>query len=411
MLIPEAYHHLTGKERKGSGGWLEASSKELASTGGIFLYVASASPLVKELVSFQCSEINYAVFPLKQIDSAKPYETFMRQLSEEIKPDVVHIHGTEYPFGLAYINAVGSEQVVISMQGVMSGIAEHYTDGLTRFQIIKNITLRDLRLKTILGEEREYKKRGQLEQETIRKARYVMGRTSFDQKYVKSINPPCGYFSCNESLRDSFYHAKWIYNSCTPHTIFLSQSNYPVKGLHQFLKAIPLIKEKYPDVKVRIAGEDITRHKTKTDIIKYSGYGSIIYHLIKRLGLKDCVTFTGLLGEKEMAQEYLNASLFVCPSTCENSSNSIAEAQILGVPCLASNRGGNPDMIPNHQCGQLYEFDDTQALAECVCRVFDTASSYDNSAVCEMARKRHNRGANLERTLSIYNVISKNNEI
>lgn len=181
LLIPEAYHHLTGKERKGSGGWLEASSKELASTGGIFLYVASASPLVKELVSFQCSEINYAVFPLKQIDSAKPYETFMRQLSEEIKPDVVHIHGTEYPFGLAYINAVGSEQVVISMQGVMSGIAEHYTDGLTRFQIIKNITLRDLRLKTILGEEREYKKRGQLEQETIRKARYVMGRTSFDQ--------------------------------------------------------------------------------------------------------------------------------------------------------------------------------------------------------------------------------------
>lgn len=411
LLLPEAYHILTNQERKGSGGWLEASAKALVRSGDVELYIASASPLVKEMDSFKGTKIHYYVIPFVQNYNPLQYESFMQRIWEEVAPDVVHIHGTEYPYGLAYINVAGPERVVVSMQGVMGRIAEHYTDGLGKLQIFSHITLRDLRLKTIFGEKKEYLKRAIVEKATIVKAKYIIGRTSFDKAYVMSVNSSCEYLTSNESLRDSFYLQRWAYNNCTPYTIFLSQSNYPVKGLHQFLKAVPLIKAKYPDVKVRIAGEDITRHKTKDEIIKYSGYGSIIFHLIKKLSLEDCVAFTGLLSEKEMAQEYLKANVFVCPSTCENSSNSIAEAQILGVPCIASDRGGNPDMISDSRFGSLFEFNDTEALADCVCRAFESASSYDNLAVCEMAKARHNRATNLERTLSIYNLICINNGI
>lgn len=410
LLLPEAYNYFTKKEKKGSGGWLESSAKELSDSGLVSLYIASASPLVKETVSFHCSGINYCVFPFLGNDDARPYESIMQSLRNVIKPDVVHVHGTEYPYGLAYINIDGPKHVVISMQGVMSSIAEHYSDGLSKWQIIRNITLRDLRLKSIIGEEKEYYRRGETEREIIRKANYIMGRTSFDKGFVHSINPSCQYFCCNESLRDSFYYEQWKYEECIPHSIFLSQSNYPVKGLHQFLLTVPEIKKKYPDIIVRIAGEDITKHETKADIVKYSGYGSIVYHLIKKLELRQCVSFTGLLNEKEMMNEYLKTNVFVCPSTCENSSNSIAEAQILGTPCIASNRGGNPDMIPNNRCGLLYDFEDTDRLAELVCEVFQNSPDYDNTEVRELAIKRHNRRINLDKTIAVYKTIQSENE-
>jgi glycosyltransferase involved in cell wall biosynthesis len=406
--LPEAYSILTKKEKKGSGGWLEASAKELICSSGISLFVATASPLVQSMIVFQGSGIVYYVFPFDKSYSAQPYESFMKRLKDEINPDVVHVHGTEYPYGLAYMNVAGPEHVVISMQGVMTQIAEHYTDGLTKWQILSNITIRDLRLKTIFGEKKEYVKRGAIERETIIKAKNIMGRTSFDKSFVMSVNPNSRYYDCNESLRGTFYNKKWNYEACTPHTIFLSQSNYPVKGLHQFLLAVPKIMKRYPDIKVRIAGEDITKHKTKADIVKYSGYGSIIYHLIKKLGLQLCVSFTGLLNETEMMQEYLKANVFVCPSTCENSSNSIAEAQMLGVPCVASSRGGNPDMIPTKTCGFLYDFDDIDGLTKVVVEVFELAESFDGASAIDLAHKRHEKQVNLNRTLEIYNTIAGN---
>lgn len=405
ILLPEAYKILTGKERHGSGGWLESSANGVVETENVSLNIATASSMVKELVILQGKKITYYVFPFSKKYKAESYEPYMMALRNTISPDIVHVHGTEFPYGLAYMNVSGSDNVVVSMQGVIGIIAEKYFDGLSKWQIFKNITLRDICIKTIFGEEKEYRARGLREVETIKKAKYVIGRTDFDRQYILSINPKCKYMHCNESLREEFYHHKWCYEACIPHTIFLSQSNYPVKGLHQFLKVLPNLKRKYPDIQVRIAGEDITKHKTISEYMKYSGYGSIIYHLIKNFHLEDCVHFTGLLNEQEMVREYLNANVFVCPSTCENSSNSIAEAQILGVPCVASDRGGNADMIPDMRYGVLYDFYDLVSLNKALEKLFEHTVSYDNTVCIKMAQKRHNKKENLKRTLEIYQTI------
>lgn len=406
LLLPEAYKLLTGGERKGSGGWLESSASELAASNEHTLYIATASPLVRNMVSLQGEEITYYVFPFLNNYKSQGYEPFMKELRDMVSPDVVHVHGTEFPYGLAYMNVASPNNVVVSMQGVISVIAEHYIDGLSKWQIFKNFTLRDLRLKTLFGEQKEYRERGRVEVETIRAAKYIIGRTSFDKKFVMSVNPECKYCHCNESLRESFYHKRWSYDFCKSHSIFLSQSNYPVKGLHQFLKVVPELRKQFPDITVRIAGEDITRHHTMSDYRKYSGYGSIIYHLIRKLKIEDCVCFTGLLSEAEMVKEYLHANVFVCPSTCENSSNSIAEAQMLGVPCIASARGGNPDMITEMQYGMLFNFDDLENLKKIICEAFDKSVSYDGTKCVEMAMNRHNKRENLACMTAIYNTVS-----
>lgn len=405
ILLPEATALLTGRNaNKGSGGWLVSSSNGLIRSGRVNLSVISVSPKVSELTILKGEHIAYYIIP--PCKSVEGYEMQMLKVREKVSPDVVHIHGTEWPYGLAYVNACGSENVVISIQGVMSEIAKCYTDGLSNWQIIRNITLRDLRLKTILGEKADYLKRGYLEQDVLKKVHHVIGRTSFDHDYVMSVNSAVNYHFCNESLRDEFYGKKWQYESCSPHSIFLSQANYPIKGLHQIVRALPAIRAKYPDIKVRVAGTDITKHGSVSDIVKYSGYGKIIYKLIKKYNLEDVVSFTGLLSAEEMVSELLHSNLFVCPSSCENSSNTIAEAQILGVPCLASRRGGNPDMIKCSDYGQLFDFDSIEELADGICSMFETSMCYDNSTVRNMALERHNKEKNLSDTISIYEKVA-----
>lgn len=404
ILLPEAMVLLTGNSvHKGSGGWLMSSVQALVSSGKVHLSLVSVSPRVNQLIELKGKDVTYYILPSNRKE--KDYESLMKDVNNRVKPELVHIHGTEWPYGLAYMNACGTDNVIISIQGILGVIADCYIDGLTYSQIIRNITLRDLRLKTILGEKKDYAQRAIYETLALKKAKHVIGRTSFDRKYVMSVNPELNYYFCNESLRDEFYLDKWVYAKCTPHTIFLSQANYPIKGLHQILRALPLIRERYPDVEVRIAGVDITLHKTISDMMRYSGYGKIIYKLIRKYHLENIVSFTGLLSAREMVNELLNSNLYVCPSSCENSSNSIAEAQILGVPCLASRRGGNPDMIPDADCGQLYEFEDIEGLANNVCTMFESAITFNNSHMRIMARKRHNKATNLNTTLNIYKSI------
>lgn len=404
ILLPEANDLLDGKHSiSGSGGWLISSSKALTDSGFVEFSVASVSPLVKSLTVIKGETNSYYILPHRK--RVSEYETLMRQVRDMVQPDLVHIHGTEWPYGLAYVNACGNDNVLISIQGVMTEIAKCYTDGLSKWQILKNVTIRDLRLKTILGEKADYLKRAAQEQDVLKKVHHIIGRTSFDYDYVMSVNPSLNYYFCNESLREGFYGKEWRYESCIPHTIFLSQANYPIKGLHQMMKALPAIRERYPDVKVRIAGKDITKHSTLSDIVKYSGYGKIIYNIIRKNNLEDIVSFTGLLSAEGMVSELLQSNIYVCPSSCENSSNSIAEAQIIGVPCLASHRGGNPDMIPNTDCGQLFDFDNVEELTHKVCEMFETTKSFDNSAVRAMAIKRHDKVENLKTTISVYQTV------
>ena len=404
VLLPEAVALLLGKHlHKGSGGWLVSSADALVMSGAVELYIVSISSKVSQLTTLSGQYMTYYVLPYRS--HVQAYESLMIEVNKQVNPDVVHIHGTEWPYGLAYMKACGSDNVVISLQGLLGVIASCYTDGLTYGQIISNITVRDIIGKTILGEKRDYERRAGFEVEALKKTKHVIGRTMFDKKYVFSFNPELNYHFCNESLRDEFYEAVWSYDKCIPHTIFLSQANYPIKGLHQILKALPIVLKKYPDVKVRVAGTDITLHNSLSDLKRFSGYGKIIYKLICKYHLQNVVSFTGLLTAQEMVNEFLSCNMYVCPSSCENSSNSIAEAQILGVPCLASNRGGNPDMITNEKYGELYDFYDIQGLAEKICDIFESSVSFNNSYVRSMARCRHDKRANLETTIAIYESI------
>ncbi len=73
--------------------------------------------------------------------------------------------------------------------------------------------------------------------------------------------------------------------------------------------------------------------------------------LAKDLGLAEQVVFTG---ERDNVARFLNASdIFVLPSLTEGLSLALIEAGVVGLPALASNRGGNQEVVLDGLTGFL----------------------------------------------------------
>lgn len=406
MLFPEPQKFLTGSEViKGGGGWMTSAADVLSKTEGVQLYVATVSPLVNELTTFQGNTIKYYILPYgKGNNEYNPeYEPFFKMIQEKEQLDIIHIHGTEFTQGLAYVNSCGANNVVVSIQGMKSVIADYYCAGISFKDRLKNITVRDILKGGITKEASAFRKQGKNEIKLISKVNHIIGRTSWDKAHTWSYNPSITYHHCDEILRPEFYISrKWKYNECRKHSIFLSQAWYPLKGAHQVFKAVRSLISKYPDLEIRIAGDDITRYASIKGLVHYNTYSNYLSHLIKKYHLRNHVFFTGPLSTKEMINEYLNCNIFICPSSIENSPNSLGEAQILGVPCIASYAGGIPDMMKGQE-SYLYRFEDVKMLAYLIDKVFRQGADY--IGIINEAERRHNYTLNNNRLLEIYNTI------
>ena len=121
-----------------------------------------------------------------------------------------------------------------------------------------------------------------------------------------------------------------------------------------------LLRRDYPTIKLRLAGT----------VSERSGYGRFLRRRIDELGLEDAVEFTGFLDEARMTEALLRAHVFVIASYIENSPNSLAEAMLLGLPCVAGYTGGIPDMVESEVTGLLYPVGDVPLLADRIRRIF-----------------------------------------
>lgn len=406
LLFPEAENVLLGKnsELSGSGGWLVSAAENLLSFSDVEMVVAAPSNLVSKLTKLEGKRITYYALPCKNERKYNhSYEDLWRSIVAIENPSLVHIHGTEFSHGLAFIRANVNLPTVLSIQGISEEIGRHYLDGISLCDVFRNITLFDLFYSgSLLKQQKRYLNHGvKVEREMIQSVKYIIGRTTFDKSHALILNPDVRYYSCNETLRNTFYDGTtWDYSACRPQTIFISQSTYAIKGVHQLLKAMPHILKKYPCTKIRIAGRNVfSKDNVRQFLMRYS-YIKYLERLIKRLKLQNHIQFTGPLNAEQMKEEYLKCNVFVCPSSIENSPNSLAEAQILGVPCVASNVGGIPDMIPNKNCGTLYQFSDTIMLANAVCDVF--AIPWVSDEQVKEARSRHCVNTIVRNLLGIY---------
>ncbi|MBP7507719.1 MAG: glycosyltransferase family 4 protein [Prolixibacteraceae bacterium] len=392
------------------GGWMYSLAIELVKDNKIKLAVCTTYN-GNDLQVFRESDMVYYLLPGDKYKGKydKSLEFYWSQIVEEYKPDIIHIHGTEFAHGLACINACPKERYVISVQGLVSVISRYFYAGIDPLKLIKYTTLSDIKNSNTLPQAlNKFKRRGELEQQYLRLCRNIIGRTFWDYSNVMSLNPDADYHFCNEVLRSIFYDSiKWNIEDKKNHTLFMSNASSPNKGLHQVLKAIFVLREFFPDVQLRIAGVDITGgnkwvHRNVT-------YGAYIRSLIKKYRLNKNVQFLGRLEEAEMVNEFRNAHVYICASAIENSPNSLGEAQLIGTPCIASFVGGIPDMVRDGETGLLYPFNDSTLLAFKTMKLFndDKLARHISEMGRVAASARHNRETIKSRMLDIYDTLKK----
>lgn len=327
---------------------------------------------------------------------------------DDFKPDLVHIFGTEFPHTLAMIRAFGNPgRVLLGIQGFCGAIAEEYMADIPE-EVQNTVTFRD-RLKddSLKQQQEKFKIRAEHERESVMLAGNITGRTAFDKARTGQINPEARYFAMNETMRPCFYEGKWEEKEAEPHSIFLSQGDYPLKGFHFMLEAMPRILEKYPDAKLYVAGNNIMGRSRYPYFLRASAYSKYIKSLISKNRLKKKVTMVGALTDEGMKQQFLESSVFVCPSIIENSPNSVAEAMLLGMPVVAARTGGIPDMITDNKDGILFEKGNVEELAKSVLQIWDEpviAAVYGENAA-KSARVTHDADANYRRLIEIYKTI------
>lgn len=339
-------------------------------------------------------------------------EQQMQVICEDFQPDVVHCFGTEYPHTLALCRSFPyKNRILIGIQGLCSVLAEAYLEGLPK-KAVTSVTWRDrLKKDSILEQQRKFAQRGVFEKEAVEIAGNVTGRTEWDRHYTTLWNPTVHYFKMNETLRTNFYEGRWQLGNCEKHSIFVSQADYPIKGFHYLLKALPAVLDKFPDARVYVAGNSIVGDGSLKKRLKISGYGKYLRSLIDRYQLWDRITFLGKLSGEQMKQQYLRSHVFVCCSTLENSPNSLGEAMLLGMPCVSADVGGISSIFDGEKDGYLYRQDgEGRNLGNAITCVFENEeqSLLKGENARKHALENHDAERNYRKLVEIYNAIARN---
>lgn len=395
-----------------SGGWMSALGHALSETGNIELAVAT---IVKG-PAWKKKHINGIVYYTIPYPKGGENELIFNpgrellkncmQAIEDFTPDVVHIHGTEYFYGLLSFNSLIKQPTIISIQGIIGECAKVYFGGLAFKEILKCQSFYNLmRGRGLLFDKMIWHKRAKyMEEKIIKGNRNFIGRTMWDKAYVYIINPSAKYYHCDELLRTPFYSTHWDSSQIIKYSIFTSSKNLPRKGFHLLLKAVAMLKDEFPEISVKVAGDLFLTNP------RFRNYITFIRELISSLGLKDFIIDLGILSAERVAQELSTAHVFAMPSLSENSSNSLAEAMLVGTPCVVSLSGGTSSMVDNGNEALGFSPGNITELAECLKRIFldmKLAQKVSKSAHFK-AQNRHEKNKIINTMLKIYEEVREN---
>lgn len=364
LLLCSAMREGIGKyfnrKEENVSGWISGTVTGLQNYNEISLSFAAFSKSKKSAIEKkEVDGVTYFCISYKN-------DLILKEFFETYSFDIYHLFGAENAFSYDVFPFLPLEKTLLYIQGIMSETINHYKANCDNFKqsgFLFNKYL-DVNINIL-------KKHAKKEMEIFQKCKYIAGRTDWDRSFVYKINSKAKYYYLSESLRDIFYTAeKWNKDEITPHSIFVTQAGYPIKGAHMIVEIIKILKQYYSDVKCTICGTNLMTSDSLATKLNVS-YASFIQKLITEYHLEKNIEFVGGKSGEEVAEMMAHSNAFLLASSIENSPNSLQEAMLLGVPCVSSFVGGTGSIVTSSNQVALYAYDDPMLAAYELSKIFE----------------------------------------
>ena len=393
----------------GPQSWVDGLAAALARAGGVALVVASPGPA--RYAPFEEDGVRYHWLPgpparsraARVVDGwrhavpAEPTLGAARELARALRPDLIHVHGTETVLSGLVLSPLEAP-CVVSLQGLLYRCREAYFAGCSPRDVVRLAATRES--VSGRGELHGYGRLRALarrEVEVLRTGRYFIGRTAWDKASLVALNPAATYFHCDEIMRPEFYAAGWRPDGHTGAHLYSTSSSMLFKGTEVLLEAVGVLRRSgVPGVRLRVAG-----------VPAGSDVGALYRRVARRLAVDDAVEWLGRLDAAGIAAELEAADVFAYPSHVDNSPNALVEAMLAGVPAVASCAGGIPSLLQDGAEGLLVPRGDPQAFAAAVRRLLDDREEAARlgSAARRRALERNDPARVAATTLDIYRAV------
>lgn len=143
----------------------------------------------------------------------------------------------------------------------------------------------------------------------------------------------------------------------TQHQIIATARLVEWKGLDGIIRAVALLKKRYPDVHAIIAGNGPEEERLKS--------------IVEKLDLKKYISFPGRVSRTETWHLRKTSEVYVLNSTYEGLPHTVLTSFAAQIPTVATNIPGTNEAVYNEESGLLVPVGDDQALADAIARLFD----------------------------------------
>lgn len=126
----------------------------------------------------------------------------------------------------------------------------------------------------------------------------------------------------------------------------------PWKGFKLLIELMPELMGEHPDITLLIAGSGPQKEELESLIAAY--------------GLQSRVRLLGSVAHADILRYIKGADAFVLASTYEGLSHAVLEAMSMGALVIASNVGGNPELIEHDKNGFLFDLNDRKKIIQAI---------------------------------------------
>lgn len=336
--------------------WITALIREFQKRADIELHIVTPLSKIAKGVDFSENGVHFHLLPSGVPLLGKPFPPWapfhlltgyrglrrkIKGILDRIRPDIVHLHGTENNYSPAILDVTVPS--VVSIQG----LAHNRKDsGMRSWRIEKAV---------------------RLEAEIFRTQSHFIVRLPSMENLIREYNPGAKIFHSNYPLNPDVFEFRQ--ESGPEVDIIYAARITPEKGIEDLLAALEIAKREWRPLSAQLIGSCA------------SEYRSYLANKISQAGLENEVRFVGYLKvQRDVFRHMKNSKIFVLPTHFDITPGSLLESMALGVPVIAYDVGGLSTLIESGKNGLLVPRGDVRALVRVIIELLDDQGKRDRFA-------------------------------